>query len=642
MCLDGEPLERERGDATHDARHTRARAVVMLPVRDGGDAKRRKTHDDDADDGGHGKGAARVDVPPPPPGGGMGAQSTATARDTESWRVSGHDAGQRRERFGAGTSGTISLAVMDRAQREKAKSETKLLEEKEHEFHLKQTKVRADIRIKEGRAKAIDLIARNVFAESYVEFDAFVNPLTVLSGLTLSDMEELKKDLEDVRDLDTKHARRREFWLAMIGVTLEAIKEARAKEEAERARIRGQTTEREEGTSLHTDIDDDVVEIVSGKSSAELAELESEITAQIQGPDASEVEYWSEVLKRISTAKTKANVEEMHSALKVKFEREEIEDAGRKRAAFLSAAAKEDADEDLLGADFGKHMADDDVHASEWDDDERISTPARAPSLSAAYDPTLSPKTIRIDELEDGIEIIDAAKDAAEITRLREEERIKGMSRFKKVTSATGVLRGKTEEDVYNAFKTAGGAHHSRGVLGNLITGTTDFKEIEKQEDAKAKAMVERMMGATEDGDANFSAEVTLESQAYWWHDKYRPRKPKYFNRVHTGYVWNKYNQMHYDSSNPPPKVVQGYKFNIFYPDLIDKAKAPSYTVVPDGSPDNETVLLKISAGPPYEDIAFKIVNKEWEYSHKRGFRCTFERGIFHLYINFKRSKYRR
>uniref|UniRef100_A0A7S0PQB7 Splicing factor cactin central domain-containing protein n=1 Tax=Ostreococcus mediterraneus TaxID=1486918 RepID=A0A7S0PQB7_9CHLO len=307
----------------------------MLPVRDGGDAKRRKTHADADADGGHGKGAARVDVPPPPPGGGMGAQSTATARDTESWRVSGHDAGQRRERFGAGTSGTISLAVMDRAQREKAKSETKLLEEKEHEFHLKQTKVRADIRIKEGRAKAIDLIARNVFAESYVEFDAFVNPLTVLSGLTLSDMEELKKDLEDVRDLDTKHARRREFWLAMIGVTLEAIKEARAKEEAERARIRGQTTEREEGTSLHTDIDDDVVEIVSGKSSAELAELESEITAQIQGPDASEVEYWSEVLKRISTAKTKANVEEMHSALKVKFEREEIEDAGRKRAAFF-------------------------------------------------------------------------------------------------------------------------------------------------------------------------------------------------------------------------------------------------------------------------------------------------------------------
>lgn len=65
--------------------------------------------------------------------------------------------------------------------------------------------------------------------------------------------------------------------------------------------------------------------------------------------------------------------------------------------------------------------------------------------------------------------------------------------------------------------------------------------------------------------------------QVYWWNIKYKPRKPKYFNRVHTGYEWNKYNQTHYDHDNPPPKVVQGYKFNIFYPDLIDKSKAPEY-----------------------------------------------------------------
>ncbi len=67
--------------------------------------------------------------------------------------------------------------------------------------------------------------------------------------------------------------------------------------------------------------------------------------------------------------------------------------------------------------------------------------------------------------------------------------------------------------------------------------------------------------------------------QVYWWNEKYRPRKPKYFNRVHTGYEWNKYNQTHYDHDNPPPKVVQGYKFNIFYPDLINKEEAPTYSL---------------------------------------------------------------
>lgn len=91
-------------------------------------------------------------------------------------------------------------------------------------------------------------------------------------------------------------------------------------------------------------------------------------------------------------------------------------------------------------------------------------------------------------------------------------------------------------------------------------------------------------------------------TQVYWWHDKYRPRKPKYFNRVHTGYEWNKYNQTHYDHDNPPPKIVQGYKFNIFYPDLVDKTKAPVYTIERDGN-SSETCIIRFHAGPPYEDI---------------------------------------
>ncbi|EOD09529.1 hypothetical protein EMIHUDRAFT_461772 [Emiliania huxleyi CCMP1516] len=117
-----------------------------------------------------------------------------------------------------------------------------------------------------------------------------------------------------------------------------------------------------------------------------------------------------------------------------------------------------------------------------------------------------------------------------------------------------------------------------------------------------------------------------------------KPRR--YFNRVHTGYEWNKYNQTHYDHDNPPPKMVQGYKFNVFYPDLIDRRKTPTYSLSPDpGSSD--TCILRFHGAPPL-DIAFKIVNQEWETNHKRGFRCRFERGILQLYFNFKRHRYRR
>lgn len=105
--------------------------------------------------------------------------------------------------------------------------------------------------------------------------------------------------------------------------------------------------------------------------------------------------------------------------------------------------------------------------------------------------------------------------------------------------------------------------------------------------------------------------------QVYWWHDKYRPRKPKYFNRVHTGYEWNKYNQTHYDHDNPPPKVVQGYKFNIFYPDLVDKTKAPTYTIEKDGS-NGETCIIRFHAGPPYEDIVSLLDALKVYYIHSQ------------------------
>lgn len=53
---------------------------------------------------------------------------------------------------------------------------------------------------------------------------------------------------------------------------------------------------------------------------------------------------------------------------------------------------------------------------------------------------------------------------------------------------------------------------------------------------AAFKASSSRMMG-TDAAERDFGGEVALESRAYWWHEKHKPRKPKYFNRVHTGWV---------------------------------------------------------------------------------------------------------
>ena len=141
------------------------------------------------------------------------------------------------------------------------------------------------------------------------------------------------------------------------------------------------------------------------------------------------------------------------------------------------------------------------------------------------------------------------------------------------------------------------------------------------------------------DNEEVFTAEEEVETKnkSQWAH-KYRPRKPKYFARVIKGYEWNKYNQTHYDHENPPPRVIQGYKFNLFYPDLVDKIRAPTYrierengrrrgqTFAPAG--ENDTCLIRFMAGPPYEDIAFRVVDREWDFSAKRerGFKSSFDK----------------
>lgn len=174
-----------------------------------------------------------------------------------------------------------------------------------------------------------------------------------------------------------------------------------------------------------------------------------------------------------------------------------------------------------------------------------------------------------------------------------------------------------------------------------VASGTSRFAVVPDEDFSQAtKALYEREVarGISENEEIFAGEEEVSTLSKPQWANKHRPRKPRYFNRVQMGYEWNKYNQTHYDHDNPPPKVVQGYKFNIFYPDLIDKSKAPTYRIerengrkrgqsfAPAGEED--TCLIRFISGPPYEDLAFRIVDKEWDYSAKRerGFRSSFDK----------------
>ena len=66
---------------------------------------------------------------------------------------------------------------------------------------------------------------------------------------------------------------------------------------------------------------------------------------------------------------------------------------------------------------------------------------------------------------------------------------------------------------------------------------------VKEQQRRLQEALASKTAPSSEDSFA--INELNLDSQVYWWHDKYRPRKPKYVNQVRTGYVWNKYNRTH-------------------------------------------------------------------------------------------------
>jgi len=122
-------------------------------------------------------------------------------------------------------------------------------------------------------------------------------------------------------------------------------------------------------------------------------------------------------------------------------------------------------------------------------------------------------------------------------------------------------LPGFLEYEVKIPFQRARAALEAEAEKLKQRSNQLAYRGFAMTEQAMLEREKERPMGEDEE---LFNVELQLPTQVrsptqpvfYWvlatnlthlkeyaWDDKYRPRKPKYFNRVHTGYEWNKYNQ---------------------------------------------------------------------------------------------------
>ncbi|KAH6915429.1 cactin [Coprinopsis sp. MPI-PUGE-AT-0042] len=485
---------------------------------------------------------------------------------------------------------------------------------KDGDFQLEQERRRATIRIKEKRAKAVDFLALNLKyvnppseekEDGHEDDDAGLEidldePYNIFDNLNKDQVYELHDDIERYLTLeeDDTHV---EFWTNMMVICKDHLDRLHLKERM--------------GVEAAAAVEEDITRLLYGKTYDQLASLQRQVQSKLTSGEPIDTDYWESLLKKLLVWKSKAKLKSLHEVV-VRNRLEQL----RKRQRDEALQAQEEL---LAGVARSAKRATADRPL------ETIQEELLPAGEAEPYHRAMSPPLININRLpvEDRqVLLISAAEDRRLIVchsslacllsnqlviQLQQRRTVAG-SRFVPKVVQEAAAEPVVEDTSVNA-----------DMASEALYRAEAEKDLDEEEEL-------------------FNLEEDLPNPTtYNWEDKYRPRKPRYFNRVHTGYEWNKYNQTHYDTDNPPPKVVQGYKFNIFYPDLIDKSKAPTYKIVKEPGND-ETVILQFSAGPPYEDIAFRIVNREWEFSHKRGFRSSFDRGCLSLWFNFRRNFYRK
>ncbi|KAH9383765.1 hypothetical protein HPB48_025535 [Haemaphysalis longicornis] len=420
------------------------------------------------------------------------------------------------------------VSQQTRIQRDKEAAQFQEWEKQEDIFHLQQAILRSKIRIEDGRAKPIDLLARYISAEEEDFGVEMLEPYIYLNGLTIQDLEDLQEDIKVYMELE--NSRNLSYWRDVQIIVEEELRKLRRLDASSVDALVG---ERREG--INAAVSQDVVEVFKGKTPGQLQALYQQIEQRIHAKqEGLDVPYWETLLSRLKAYMARARLRERHQEnlrRKLFQLKQEVGAPARQRRTQCCSVLLESTRHEppqLVLFLLGPPESEGETAGAEEQEPEPVVEDPKAKSEEEYRAGGYSPRLLRPEELEPGTLLIDAEDDEKRLEFLRQQ------------LMGTGRIQNLGETEAEQAFQ----QEARRGMDGD---------------------------------EASFSVESPLQDKTYLWSDKYRPRKPRYFNRVHTGFEWNKYNQTHYDMDNPPPKIVQGYKFNIFYPDLIDKNQTPEY-----------------------------------------------------------------
>ena len=298
-------------------------------------------------------------------------------------------------------------------------------EKREDEFHLRQAKTRARIRIRDGRAKPIDVLAFNIQLAGYNDTEETVmdivdedegtladaeididEPWTIFERLTVEEYEELLQDISMYLSLE-KSDRAKEFWQSLLIVGEDAGERIRSGRinlpESDQAPL-----DKAEQAAMEID------RLLSSKSYDELVQLQNQIRRKLESGEADDVEYWERFLKGVLLWKAKSKLSVMHTEILEKRLAQLREKQIRETAKASLELALHANEEGLIQ----------DEETSGTQEMDSITREARAREAGLLYTREMSPEPLVV--LDEAVELADHEI----LTEQEDLERIEAMRRM--------------------------------------------------------------------------------------------------------------------------------------------------------------------------------------------------------------------
>ena len=156
--------------------------------------------------------------------------------------------------------------------RERARAEFQGWGKKEEEFSYDQSKIRSEMRLRQGLAKPIDVLYKQLYGLKDDMNIELSEPYMVFKGLNVKDMEELHNAIKMYLDFDRETPTHVQYWEAVNVICDWELAEARKRDALYQLKL---LVSQERG--LHASVEANVSKRLDGKTHEELVQLQLEI-----------------------------------------------------------------------------------------------------------------------------------------------------------------------------------------------------------------------------------------------------------------------------------------------------------------------------------------------------------------------------